>query len=228
MFELNNGVSILPVLGASEEPSVCPDKEKDDQYTEERKSGHDNNDNAKEEVGQHDENNRSNVLCQLLSTSSDTEKSQPGRQPVETEPSTSAPRPHRDWAPKSSASARRALFARRRPDASASAFSGDSPSSNTPRVTLQRESSLPRSPSPRPPYSPAPPSSLSSSSCCVSTSTLRPVSPFQGLSPVIVQSNESDSFRPQSSLADVSVQCQGRLPPKDWPSTTKMVSDFSF
>lgn len=147
---------------------------------------------------------------------------------MEPEPSPSAPRPPKDSAQKSLASTRRAVFARRRLDASASASSGGSPSLSTPSLIPQREPSPPRSPSSRPRQSPAPPSSLSLSSCHVSTSTLRPVSPFRGLSPIIVQSHGPESSGPPGFLADTSAQFHARLHTRDRPSTARLVSHFSF
>lgn len=144
---------------------------------------------------------------------------------MEPEPNQSVPLPPKDSTQKSSASARRALFARRRFDASASASSGGSHSPSTQSLIPQRELSPP---SPRPRQSPAPLCSLSPSSCHVSTSALRPVSPIRGLSPIIVQSHGSESSGPPGSLADNSAQCQACIHPRGRPSTARLVSHFSF
>lgn len=135
----------------------------------------------------------------------DLEKSHPGSQPTEPEPSRSASYPPKDSAQKSSAKARRALFASRHLDASASG------SSSTCSQTV-KPSTPPRSLSPGPHQSPSLPSSLS-------ISFLGPASPFQGLSPVIVHSLGSESSGPPGSLADTSGQSL---------STTPLVSHFSF
>lgn len=92
-------------------------------------------------------------------------------------PDRCAPQPAGGAAQKSSASVRRALFARRRLDASSSP--GGSPSPSTTPATIQKKDpSPPRSPSPGPLRSSTPPSPLS-------LSTSRPVSPFPGLSPIV-------------------------------------------
>lgn len=143
---------------------------------------------------------------------------------MEPEPSRSLTLNPKDSSQKSSASTRRALFARRRLDASAS--SEGSPSPSTPSLVPRREPSPPRSPSPKPRHSPAPPSSLSPSSCHVSTSPLRPASPVRGLSPVIVQSHGAGTSGAPGSLTDASAQCQACLYPRDRPSTARLVSLF--
>ncbi len=125
---------------------------------------------------------------------------------------------------KSSASARRALFARRRLDASASTSSTGSHSPSTPLLVPQRELSPPHSPSLRPLMSHAPPSSLSPSSCHISTSVLRPVSPVRSLSPIITQSYGSESSGPPGS----SIQFHNCLRPRDRPSTARLVSHSVF
>lgn len=123
-----------------------------------------------------------------------------------------------------SASARRALFARRhlQPSASAPSRGPSSPSSQSPR----RESSPPRSPSPRP-HQP-PPSSLSPSGCHVSLSPLRPISPVRGLSPVTLQSHGSGSLGPSSSYTATSAQNQICLLPRGRAATARLVSYFFF
>ncbi|KAM9340298.1 transcription factor HIVEP3 [Symphorus nematophorus] len=199
------------------EPSVHPDKQKDHRYSDQRKSGHDEDDVSKDKDGRRDEDNRSKPESSHTA-SSDGDKSQPGGQPMEPEPSRSAQLPPKDSTQKSSASARRALFARRRLDASVSVSSGGSPSA--PSLIAQRELSPPPSPSPRPRQS-----SLSPSSCHVSTSALRPVSPVRGLSPVIVQSHGSESSEPPGSLADTSAQCHACLHPRDRLSTARLSVD---
>lgn len=139
---------------------------------------------------------------------------------MEPEPGRSVPLSPEGSTPQSSAGARRALFARRRFDASASASSGGSrsPSARHPR-SPRREPSPPRSPSPGGRPSPAAPSSPG---CHVSTSALRPVSPVRGLSPVTVQSSG-----PPGSLADAFAPSQARLHPGDPSSHARAVSRFS-
>lgn len=212
-------------LGVCEDPSIHPDIQRDRQYFDVGKGGDDEDDNGTDKDGRRDEDSRSKGA---ESSHSDGDKPHPGCQPMEPEPSQSAPPPPRDPTQKSSASARRALFARRRLDASASASSGGSRSPSAPSLIPQRGPSPPRSPSPRPCQSPAPPSSLSPSSCHVSTSALRPVSPVRGLSPIIVQSLGLESSGPPCSLADSSAPCHTRLHPRDRPSTARLVSLFSF
>ena len=213
--------SVLPFLGVREEPSTNPDRQKDQCYSDQRRCGPDEDDNVKDKDGR-DKDNRSKAAESSHTASSDSEKS------MEPEPSRSAPVPPKDSTLKSSASSRRALFARRRLDASASASSGGSHSPTAPSMIPQRESSPPRSPSPRPRQSPAPPSSPSPSSCHVSTSVLRPTSPVRGDSPIIVQSHVSESSGPPGSLADTSAQCHACLHPRERPSTARLVSHFSF
>nr|XP_046274055.1 LOW QUALITY PROTEIN: transcription factor HIVEP3 [Scatophagus argus] len=211
--------------GVCEEPSVHPDKVKDHQYSDQGKTGHDNDDNVKDKDCGQDKDNRSKVSESFHTTSFGSEKSQPGGQLMEPEPSQSASLPPKDSTQKKSASARRALFARRRLDASASASSGGPPSPNTPSLITQKETSPSCSPSPRPPQSSAPPSTLSPSGCHVSTSTLRTVSPVRGLSPIILQSRRSESFRPPGSLEDTCAQCHTCLHPRDRPSTARSSVD---
>ncbi|XP_070703024.1 transcription factor HIVEP3 [Pempheris klunzingeri] len=211
--------------GACEQPSVHPDTHKDHRFSDRVKSDDDEQDRAKDEDGRRDEDNRSKAADSSHAAPSDSERRHPGGQPMEPEPSQPAPPPPKDSSQRSSASARRALFARRRLDASASASSGGSQSPSAPSLIPQREPSSPRSLSPRPRLSPAPPSSLSPSSCHVSTSALRPVSPVRGPSPVIVQSHGLQSFGPPSSLADTSAQCHACLHPRDRPSTARLSMD---
>ncbi|XP_070840472.1 transcription factor HIVEP3 [Chaetodon trifascialis] len=211
--------------GVCEKPSVHPDKPKDHWYSDLGKSGCDEGRNAKDKDGRRNEDSRSRASESSHTASSDCEKSRPVGQPMEPEPSQSALVPPKDSTQKSSASARRALFARRRLEASASASSGGSRSPSTPSLIPQREPSPPQSPSPRPRQSPAPPSSLSPSSCHVSTSTLRPDSPVRGLSPIIVQSHGPESCGPPGSLADTSAQCHTCLHPRDRPSAARLSVD---
>lgn len=146
---------------------------------------------------------------------------------MESKPSQSAPLHPKDSTQKSSASARRALFARRRLDLSASATSRGSHSPSTPSLIPKREPSPPGSPSLQPHQSPASLSSLSSlspSSCHVSTSAPRPVSPVRGLSPIIAQSHGAESSGPAGS----STQCHDCLRPRDRLSTARLVSHFNF
>lgn len=163
-----------------------------------------------------------------MAESSDTnrEKVHPAHQLGESEGSSSFPITSRDSTQKSSASARRALFARRRLDASTLASSGGPHSPSSQILTPQIELSPSRNPSPRPCQSPAPPSSLSLSSCHVSTASQRPISPVRGLSPIIVQSQGSHSYGFLGSLADTSAHCQAHIHPRDQASTARLVSDF--
>ncbi|KAE8282340.1 Transcription factor HIVEP3 [Larimichthys crocea] len=181
--------------GVSEEPSVHPDKRKNHQYSDLGTTGHDEADNAKPKEGRCNEDSRSSESSHTLS--SDSEKSHPGGQPMEPEPSQSGP----------------------------AATQGFHPEELGQREEGTRESSPPRSPPPRPRQSPAPPSSLSPSSCHVSSSPLRPVSPVRGLSPIIVQSHGSESPGPPGSLADTSAQCHACLHPRDRPSTARLSVD---
>ncbi|XP_042291088.1 transcription factor HIVEP3 [Thunnus maccoyii] len=204
--------------GVCEDHSVHPDEQKDDQYSNLGKGG-DEDDNIKDKDC--DEDNCSTAAESSHTASPDSKKPHPGGQLMEPELSRSLTLNPKDFTKKSSASTRRALFARRRLDASAS--SGGSPSPSTASLIPQREPSPPRSPSPRPRHSPAPPSSLSPSSCHVSTSPVRPASPVRGLSPVIVQSHGAGTSGPPGSLADTSVQrC---LYPRDRPSTARLSVD---
>lgn len=169
-----------------------------------------------------DEDNRSTAAESSHNASPDSDKPHPEGQQMEPEAKRPLALKPADSTQKSSASARRALFARRRLDASASSRSSTS-SPNAPSLIPPREPSPPRSPSPMPPRRTpaAPPSSLlSASSCHVSTSPLRPASPVRGLSPVIVQSHGAGTSGPPGSLADTSA-C---LYPRDRPSTARMVS----
>lgn len=215
------------VLGVCEKPSVHSDKPKDHWYSDVGKSGCDEDGNAKDKDGRRNDDNRSKAPESSHTASSDREKSHPGGRPMEPEPSRAASLPPKDSTQKSSASARRALFARRRLEASASASSGGSRSPSTPSLIPQREPSPPHSLSPRPRQSPAPSSSLSPPTCYVSTSTLRSGSPARGLSPIIVQSHGSESSGPPGSLADTSAQCHTCLHPRDRLSAARLVSHFS-
>ncbi|XP_029298447.1 LOW QUALITY PROTEIN: transcription factor HIVEP3 [Cottoperca gobio] len=160
-------------------------------------SRHDEDDIARDKDGRRDEDARSEAAEMSRSASSDGEKRPAGGQPMEPEPSQSE-----ESTQKSSASAMRALFARRRFDASASSSVSRSPS--TP-------------PSPSPPPSP--------SSCHVSTAALRPVSPVGGLSPVTAQHGGSDSSGPPGSLADASAQCRARLHLRNRPTAELSVDE---
>ncbi|XP_062291450.1 transcription factor HIVEP3 [Scomber scombrus] len=201
--------------GVCQNRSVCPDGQKDDQ--DNLGEGGDEDDNIKDKHC--DEDNRSTAAESSHTASSDSEKPHPGGQQMEPELSPSLTLKPKDSTQKSSASARRALFARRSFDASSSSRS--SPPQSTPSLIPQREPSPPRSPSPGPRHSPAPPPSLSASSCHVSTSPLRPASPVRGLSPVIVQSHGTGTSGPPGSLADTSA-C---LYPRDRPSTARLSVD---
>ncbi|XP_049890560.1 transcription factor HIVEP3 [Epinephelus moara] len=208
--------------GVCEERPVPPDKQKDLQYSDLRQ---DEDDNAGDKDGKRVDDNRSEVAKSSHTTTSDSEEPRPGGLPMEPEPSRSVQLPPKDSTQRSSASVRRALFARRRFDASSAASSRVCHSPSTQPLIPQREPSPAHSPSPRPCQSPAPPSSPSPSSCHVSTSALRPVSPVRGLSPVIVQSHGSESSGPPGSLADTSAHCQACFHPRDRPSAARRSVD---
>ncbi|XP_050934901.1 transcription factor HIVEP3 [Lates calcarifer] len=208
--------------GVCEDPSVHPDKQRDHQFSDLGKGGHDEDNNTKDKNDRH-EDNRSISADSSHTASCDSEKPHSGGQPMEPEPSRSLAVTPNDSTQKNSARTRRALFARRRLDASASSRGSQSPSAQS--LTPRREPSPPRSPSPRLTQSPAPPSSLSTSSCHVPTSPLRPVSPVRGLSPIIVQSHGFDFSGPLGSLADTSAQCQTCLHPRDRQSTARLSVD---
>ncbi|KAM6900045.1 transcription factor HIVEP3-like [Xenentodon cancila] len=106
---------------------------------------------------------------------------------------------------KGSASARRALFARRRLDASAAASSGGSQSPRSQSLNPHRECSPPRSPSPSPCQPSAPLSSLSPSTRQASPS------PQTGIS--FNQVQHSASSGSPGSPVDVSTRCQARPHP---------------
>ncbi|XP_039978644.1 transcription factor HIVEP3 isoform X2 [Xiphias gladius] len=207
--------------GVFEDQSVHPDKQKDHQFSDLGRVGHDEDDSSKDKKGRC-EDNWSKVAESSHAASSDSEKPNSGGLPLEPEPSRSLTHTSKDSTQKNSARTRRALFARRRLDASAALSSRGSHSPSTQSFTPQREPSPPRSPSPRPQQSPAPPSSVSPSPCHVPTSPLRPVSPVRLLSPKIVQSHGSDSSGLPGSLADTSAQCQTSLDPRDRPSTARL------
>ncbi|XP_031134421.2 transcription factor HIVEP3 isoform X1 [Sander lucioperca] len=193
--------------GVCGERSLHPDKQKDSDYSDLGKSRPDEDDNGRDKDGRRDEDNRSKAAESSHTASSDSEKP---------ESSQSIPLPPKDSTQKSSASARRALFARRRFDASTSASSGGSRSPGTQPVVPQREPSPPRSPPPGP-HSP--------SSCHVSPSALRPVSPVRSLSPIIVQSHGLEFSGPPGCLADTSAPCRGCLHPRGRQSTARLSVD---
>ncbi|XP_034402006.1 transcription factor HIVEP3 [Cyclopterus lumpus] len=210
----------LEAKGVCEERSLHPDDQKDPQHSDRGKSPHEEADDARDQDGRPGEDSRATVAESSHTASSDSEKSHPGGQSMEPEPSRSVPLSPEGSTPKSSASARRALFARRRFDASASASSGGSRSPSTHALNPRREPSPPRSPSPGLHQSPAPLSSPSSPGCRVSTSTLRPVSPVRGLSPVTVRSPG-----PPGSLADSFAPSQACLHPGDRSSNARAFVD---
>lgn len=179
------------------------------------KGGAHEDENTKDKDDGRDEDSRSTAA---ENSHTDGEKVQLGNP----KSSSSLPLSPKDSTPKSSASARRALFARRRFDTPTLAPAGGPNSSSTQTVTARIEPPPPRSPSPRPHQSP--PSSLSPSSCHVSTAPQRPISPVRGLSPIIVQSLGSLSSGLPGSLADTSAHCQARLQPRDQASTARLVS----
>ncbi|CAB1456038.1 unnamed protein product [Pleuronectes platessa] len=191
------------VKGVCEDCPLHPEKQKDP--SDLGKVGHDEDNNAKDKDGRLEDN---------WSKSSES-------QSIEPEPSPSILLPPKDSAQRSSARARRGLFARRCLDSSVSVSSRGSCSPSTPSLTPRREPSPPRSPSPMP----YPSSSLSPSSCLVSTSPLSPVSPVRGLSPVMVQPHRTYSCGPLGSLANISIQHQTSLHPWDRPSTARLSVD---
>ncbi|XP_028252215.1 transcription factor HIVEP3 [Parambassis ranga] len=135
-------------------------------------------DNTKDRHSRHDEDR---------STVTESSYSNSGKAPlVQPEPSPSLPLTPKDSTQRGSASARRALFAHRRLDASGGSGGFHSP---------------PRSPSPGPHHSPPAPTL---SSCHVSTALQRPLSPDRGLSPIIVLSLGPDSSGRLGSLAETS------------------------
>ncbi|KAM7372826.1 hypothetical protein PAMP_007722 [Pampus punctatissimus] len=198
--------------GVCEDRLVHQDEQKDDQYSDLGKGGDEHNIKDKD----CDEDNSSTAAESSHAASSDSNKPHPGGQLMEPENIRSLTLNPNDSTQKSSASARRALFARRRLDVSAS--SGGSLSQSTPSLIPQREPSPPHSPSPRPRHSPAPPPPLS-------TSPLRPASPVRGLSPVIVQSHGAETLGLPGSLADTSAQDQACLYLRDRPSTARLSVD---
>lgn len=180
---------------------VCEKRRPDEQKGPE-------DEHAREKDGRPDEDNRVEVAESSHTASPDSGEPPPGGRSMEPEPGRSV-----TLSPKSSASGRRALFARRRLDASTSASSEGSRSPR-PRPLMPRgDPSPPRSPSPGARRSPAPLSSPSSPSCHVSSSTLRPVVPVRGLSPVTVQPHGSESRGPAGSFADLFAPSKARLHP---------------
>ncbi|XP_034560116.1 transcription factor HIVEP3 [Notolabrus celidotus] len=217
--------SSLKTKGVCEEPSVQPHTHQDQKYSDSKKSGHDEDHTAKTPDQGCDEENR--TMPAEDPAPSGRGKPLPGTQPIEPEPRQSAPPPLKDPSPRSSASARRALFARRRLDASASTSCAGSHSPGAQTLIPLTEPSPPRSPSPRPYLSPLPSSSLSPATCHASSSssTLRPVSPLRGLSPIIAQPHGSESSRPSGLLANISAPCHACLHPRDQPSTARLSVD---
>ncbi|XP_019946007.2 transcription factor HIVEP3 isoform X1 [Paralichthys olivaceus] len=191
------------IKGVCEDCPLHPEKQKD--HSDLGTGGHGEDNNAKDKDGRLEDN---------------SEKPHSGGQSIEPEASPSLILPPKDSAQRSSARARRGLFARRCLDSSASVSSRGSCSPSTPSLTPRREPS-PHSPSPMP----HPSSSLSSSSCHVSTSSPRPVSPVRGLSPVVVQPHGSISCGPLGSLTDISTRHQTCLHPWDRPSAARLLVD---
>ncbi|XP_029920418.1 transcription factor HIVEP3 [Myripristis murdjan] len=209
--------------GACEDSSAHPDEQKARKHSDLGGSGHADDSNDKNK--KHDGGQKSKSSHSPGTASSHHEKpADPGGQIREPEPSQSLTLTPKDPTQKcvaGSASARRALFARRhlQPSTSAPSRGPSSPSSQSPR----RESSPPRSPSPRP-HQP-PPSSLSPSGCHVSLSPLRPISPVRGLSPVTLQSHGSGSLGPSSSYTATSAQNQICLLPRGRAATARLSVD---
>ncbi|XP_065804379.1 transcription factor HIVEP3 [Labrus bergylta] len=214
----------LTAKGILDESSVQPQTQKEPKLSDSGQSGQNVDDDAKN-TDCRCEDNGSRVSEGLHTAPSEREKPHTDLQLMEPEPRKAVPPPPKDSSEKSSASARRALFARRRLDASASTSSGGSQSPSTQSLIPAKEPSPPRSPSPRPLQDPLPSSSLSPSSCHVSFSTLKPVSPVTGLSPVIVQSHGPESSGPPGSLPNTSARCYGFLHPRGRPSTTRLSMD---
>lgn len=205
--------------GVCERLSVHPDKPTDQQSSDLGKGEHDVGDTVKDQGGRRHEDTRTSMTASSHSASADSDKSQV-KEP-EHSPSASRDAPQRR-----SASTRRALFARRSLDTSASASSGGSHSPTTPSlVPSGRRPSPPRSPSPRPRHSPPPPSS-----CHASASALRPGSPVRGLSPRIVRPHGPKVSGSPGCLPDTSTQCHATqcLHPIERPSTARLVSVRSF
>ncbi|XP_029022522.1 transcription factor HIVEP3 [Betta splendens] len=183
--------------GVCEDSSVYSIKEKDDQDSDLLKNGGDER----------------SAKSKATESSSDKEEPQRGGSPKEPEPS----RP-KDAVKPGSASARRALFAQRRINASASASTSEHHSPSPQIQAPQREPPLPCSLSPEPHGSPGTPPA-SPSSCHVSNSPPRAESPVRGSSPAVVQSHGSDSSEPLSSSADTSASC---LHSRDYSSTVRL------
>ncbi|KAM9307148.1 transcription factor HIVEP3 [Pholidichthys leucotaenia] len=200
---------VFKATGVCEAQSLHPDKEKNSQCSELQKGGGREEDITKDKGGGHDEDSGSRVA---VSTHSDSEKAHT---------IASAPK---EMTQRGSASARRALFARRRLNAEASVSSRSPHSPTSQPVAPQRDHSPPHSPSPRLQQSLSPHLSLSPS-CHASTAPQRPVSPVRGLSPVIVQSQVSDSSGPPGSLAGSFTQCQNRLHAREQPSGARLSVD---
>ncbi|XP_069567602.1 transcription factor HIVEP3 [Brachyistius frenatus] len=195
--------------GVCEDQPVHPDPRKDPERSDLGTGGDHEEDVVKDKSVRYDEG----------------DGARPGGQLVKPECSSSLPLPPKDSTQSSSASTRRALFARRRLDASASGSSRGSRSPSTQSSTPPREPSPPRSPSLRPRRSPTPPSPLSPPSCHVSTTPQRQISPVRGLSPRTAQSQGSDPAGPPGALADATAQCQTCLHPRDQLSAARLSVD---
>ncbi|KAM4549578.1 transcription factor HIVEP3 isoform 1-T2 [Fundulus diaphanus] len=174
---------------ANREDLRCHDMDKD--------AAQQDNEGA-DKLGRRDEGSRSTPPKGSLTNS---EKAHAEGQRVEHTGSPSLPFTTKDGTKKSSASTRRALFARRRLNASASASSGASHSPCSQSPSSGREPSPPGSPSPRPHQSSAPPPSLSPST--------RPVSPLlnKAASPVRGQTEGPDPAGLPGSPAAQSQTC---------------------
>ncbi|KAF7655867.1 hypothetical protein LDENG_00049250 [Lucifuga dentata] len=192
--------------GSCEDRSLPTDKEKD-QYSDVVKSGEGENKIRNKELDQ----DNSSKEADTSSSVPDETPSHPGGQAIEPPRSRSRTLTVQKSLA-SSASTRRALFARRRLDPSASALLGGSQSPNNRSMTPRSQSSPPRTPSPHP----RSPSSLSPSSCHVPTSPLRPNSPVTGCSPIKVQSHGSESSGSPGSVA---------RRPRERPATARLSVD---
>ncbi|KAK5621044.1 hypothetical protein CRENBAI_014860 [Crenichthys baileyi] len=196
--------------GAFKDQLANPDQQKDFQCCDLVKDAVREDDDGTHKPGRHDEGRRSTVA---KSSHNNSEKAQAEDRLMEYTCSSSLLLTTKEFTKKSSPSARRALFARRRLNASASTSSGASHSPSTPSPNSGREPSPPRSPSPKPHQSPGPPSSVSPSTCPVSLVL------NTAASPVRAQTEGSDSSGLPGCPAGRFAQCPTCSQPKDlWPA----------
>ncbi|XP_029370468.1 transcription factor HIVEP3 [Echeneis naucrates] len=208
--------------GISKDPSVHPDKLQDQQSSGLGQCRHVGDDKAKDKDGGREDSWSSVAERCYYAASSHSEKAHSGGQPPEPEPNQLLELNPNDSSTRASARTRRALFARKHLDTSASMFSRGSHLPSTQAMDPHRETSPPHSPSSRPHLTPAPPPSLSPSFCHVSPSALRSDSPVRALSPIIVQPHGLETFGPPGSLADTATQC---LHPRERVSTVRLSGD---